>query len=267
MADADPTAYQTIRYALHDGLAEIALDRPKALNAMNATMRRELAVAFDRAGAEARALLISGAAPASGAKPAFCAGQDLGDIRDTDLERVLTDEYAPMLTALRDAPIPTVAAVNGAAAGAGLHLALTADIVIAARSASFVAPFSRIGLIPAGAGSYWLPRLIGPARAKAMALLGEPVPAETAREWGMIWSVEDDDRLLERARDLARRLAQGPTAAFAGAKKALDASLDNDFATHLALEAELQGAAGRTRDYLEGVAAFLEKRRPRFEGR
>lgn len=261
--------YETIRYEMSGEVAEVTMNRSGSMNAMSATMRRELAHAFRRAGREARALLITGAPPEPGAsgRAAFCAGQDLGDVRESDLERILLDEYRPMLEALIEAPIPSVAAVNGVAAGAGMHLALAADIVYAARSARFVAPFARIGLIPAGAGSYLLPRLIGPARAKAMTLLGHPVDAETARDWGMILGVEEDATLLARARDVAARLASGPTRALALTKQALEKSLENGFVEQLELEARLQGEAGRTRDYQEGVAAFLEKRPPRFEGR
>lgn len=269
---SDPPAYEAIRYALepveHSRLAVITLHRPDKMNAMDARMRAELADAFRRASDEARAILLQAAPnPVPEGPSAFCAGQDLGDIRDTDLERSLVEEYGPMLSALAKAPIPSVCVVEGVAAGAGLHLALSADILIAAHSARFVAPFSRIGLIPAGAGSYWLPRVAGPRRATAMVLLGEPVPAETAVAWGLATEAVADAEARTRGRALAERLALGPTKAFALAKTALRDSLTTSFDAQLALEAKLQGEAGRTRDYQEGVAAFLEKRRPQFEGR
>lgn len=273
--------YNTIDYRLEDGLAEITLNRPEKMNAMTSEMRLELASALNRAHGgvlcsdkvlgprdapraitgEARAILITGAGEG------FCAGQDLGDVTKSELEMTLREEYAPMLRAVALSPIPTVCAVNGVAAGAGAHVAMSADIVVAGRSARFVEPFARIALMPAGAGSYWLPRLVGHARARGMTMLSEPVSAETAERWGLIWSVVDDDALATEARRIARKLATGPTTAFCLAKQALTASMGNDFETQIDLEARLQGEAGRTRDYLEGVAAFLEKRKPRFEGR
>lgn len=259
--------YQTIRYQLQDGLATISLNRPAKMHAMNRAMRLELAEAFTRAGAEARAMLLTSEPPEAGGKAAFCVGQDLEDIRSDDLEETLIEEYAPMLRALLEAPIPCVAAIIGPAAGAGLHLAMSADIVFAARSARFTAPFARIGLIPAASGSYWLPRLAGPQRAAAMTFLGEPISAEQAADWGMIWKAVPDEELMQTAGEAARRIATGPTVAFRGARLALRESLANDFETQLALETRMQGEAGRSRDYQEGVAAFLEKRKPNFEGR
>ena len=260
------SGYETLLYDLSDDVATVTLNRPDKMNAMNAAMRKELAHAADRAAAEARALLLTGAPSPSG-RQAFCAGQDLGDVRDEDLESVLLEEYAPAMRAIIESPIPTIAAVNGAAAGAGAHLAFAADIAIAARSAKFVEPFARIGLMAAGAGSYLLPRKAGMPRALGMILLGEPVDAPRAADWGLIWEAVADDQTLPRAREIAQKLAQGPTAAFRLGKEAMRASLGSELEDQLALEARLQGEAGRTRDYLEGVAAFLEKRAPRFEGR
>ncbi|MEM9725758.1 MAG: enoyl-CoA hydratase-related protein [Pseudomonadota bacterium] len=265
MTDTD---YETIRYRVADDVATISLNRPEKLHAMNKAMRLELAAAFTRAGEEARAILLTAEPPsAPGQKAGFCSGQDLETVREEELEDVVAREYNPMLRALVEAPIPSVAAVNGPAAGAGLHLALSVDITFAARSASFTAPFSRIGLMPAAGGSYWLPRLAGPQRAAGMAYLGEPISAEQAAEWGLIWKMVDDDALLETAEAAARKIARGPTAAFRFTKEAFRASLHSDFPTQLALETRLQGAAGRTEDYSEGVSAFLEKRRPVFRGR
>jgi 2-(1,2-epoxy-1,2-dihydrophenyl)acetyl-CoA isomerase len=188
-------------------------------------------------------------------------------VADLDLEGVLRDEYEPLLRALAEAPIPTICAVNGAAAGAGANLALAADVVIAARSAVFIEAFARIGLIPDAGGTYWLPRMVGLPRAMAMCLLAEPIPADKAADWGLIWEAVEDGVLLARAEALARKLADGPTAAYARTKQALRASLANDLDAQLSLEAKLQGEAGGTRDFLEGVMAFLEKRPARFEGR
>jgi 2-(1,2-epoxy-1,2-dihydrophenyl)acetyl-CoA isomerase len=234
------------------------------MNSLSAAMRSELLDALSRAPREARAVVLTGAGRG------FCAGQDLGDtgsIADLNLERVLREEYEPLLKLVYDCPVPVICAVNGAAAGAGANLALAADVVIAARSAVFIEAFARIGLIPDAGGTYWLPRLSGMARAMGMCLFAEPVPAERAAEWGLIWEVVDDDQLATRAAELARRLAKGPTVAYRLMKQALRASGSNDLETQLALEARLQGEAGRTRDFMEGVAAFMEKRPARYEGR
>ena len=172
-----------------------------------------------------------------------------------------------MLRAIYDCPIPTIAAVNGAAAGAGANLALACDVVIAARSAVFIQAFARIGLIPDAGGTYWLPRQIGFARAMGAALFAEPVTADDAAAWGMIWQAVPDDDFAAAVAARAAQLARGPTAAYRLIKRALRASLGNDLAAQLALEAALQGEAGRTRDFREGVAAFIEKRPARYEGR
>lgn len=256
--------YETILYAVDGGVARITLNRPERMNCLSGPMRRELLHALRRAPQEARALVLTGAGRG------FCSGQDLGDaasVADLDLEGTLRDEYEPMLRALYDCPIPTLCAVNGTAAGAGANLALAADVVIAARSAVFIQAFSRIGLIPDAGGTYWLPRMVGMPRAMGMCLFAEPIPAGRAADWGLIWEVVEDDQLAARAADLAARLAAGPTAAYRLAKQALRASGQNGLDDQLALEARLQGEAGRTRDFLEGVTAFVEKREARFEGR
>lgn len=256
--------YETLRYAVADAVAAITLDRPERMNSLNAAMRAELMDALARAPREARAVVLTGAGGA------FCAGQDLGEaarFSDIDLERLLTEEYAPLIRLVEDCPVPVVAAVNGAAAGAGANLALAADIVIAARSASFLEAFARIGLVPDAGGTWRLPRLVGTARATAMCLLAEPVPAETAAAWGLIWEAVDDDRLNDRAAGIAGRLARGPTVAYRLTRRALREATENGLEAQLALEARLQGEAGRTRDFMEGIAAFLEQRPPRFEGR
>jgi 2-(1,2-epoxy-1,2-dihydrophenyl)acetyl-CoA isomerase len=256
--------YQTIRLAVEDGIAVLTLARPDKMNALNTQMRAEILHAVRAAGTEARVLVLTGEGRA------FCAGQDLGDratAAEANLERTLRDEYEPMLTAIFDCPVPTIAAVNGAAAGAGANLALAADVVIAAESAVFLQAFTRIGLMPDAGGTYWLPRQVGFARAMGAALFAEPVPARQAAEWGMIWEAVPDAGFAAHWRERATQLAVGPTVAYGAVKEALRASWANDLARQLSLEAELQGRCGRTRDFKEGVLAFLEKRKARFEGR
>jgi 2-(1,2-epoxy-1,2-dihydrophenyl)acetyl-CoA isomerase len=255
-------SYQTILLTVEDGVATVTLNRPEVMNGLNALMRREVAAAVAQAAARARVLVLTGAGRA------FCSGQDLAEATgDIDLERILRDEYEPMIHAITDCPVPTIAAVNGAAAGAGANLALAADVVIAAESAAFIQAFARIGLIPDAGGTYWLPRQVGFARAMGAALFADRIPAAQAAAWGMIWEAVPDAEFPARVAERARALARGPTTAFRLIKTALRASLGNRLEAQLALEAELQGQAGRTRDYREGVAAFLEKRPPRFEGR
>lgn len=254
----------TIRYHCEDDIATITLNQPKTLNAFTGTMRRELIEALLEASDSARAIVLTGTGRG------FCAGQDLGDLgrpESVNLGNLLTEEYHPVIKALAEAPVPTICAVNGIAAGAGANLALSADVVIAARSASFLEAFARIGLMPDAGGTYWLPRLVGPARAMGMCLFADSLPAETAAEWGMIWEVVDDDLLETRTGELARRLADGPTRAYKAIKQALRDSSGNSLDRQLALEARLQADAGRSRDFMEGVLAFKEKRKAAFEGR
>jgi 2-(1,2-epoxy-1,2-dihydrophenyl)acetyl-CoA isomerase len=256
--------YQTIRLEIAEEIATITLARPEVMNALNTQMRAELLHAVQTAGQEARVVVMTGEGRA------FCSGQDLGDratAASIDLERVLRDEYEPMLRAIFDCPVPTIAAVNGPAAGAGANLALAADVVIAAESAVFLQAFTRIGLLPDAGGTYWLPRQIGFAKAMGAALFAEPIPARQAADWGMIWEAVPDEDFRSRWRSRALQLAQGPTVAYRGVKEALRASWANGLEDQLALEAHLQGVAGKTRDFKEGVVAFTEKRAPRFEGR
>lgn len=256
--------YGTILLGEAQGIATITLNRPEVVNGLNAQMRLEVTHAVAWAAERARVLVITGAGRG------FCSGQDLGDRRtsaDVDLERVLREEYEPMLRAIYDCPIPTIAAVNGAAAGAGCNLALAADVVIAAESAVFVQAFARIGLIPDAGGTYWLPRQVGFARAMGAALFAERITARQAADWGMIWEAVPDDAFAAAVQARAAQLAQGPTVAYRLIKRALRASFANDLEAQLALEAELQGEAGRSRDFQEGVMAFLEKRPARYEGR
>ena len=256
--------YQTIRYAVRDDVAIVTFNRPEVMNALNTQMRAEILEVAKRAPDEARVLVMTGKGRA------FCSGQDLGDranVADIDLERTLRDEYVPMLRAIFDCPLPTIAAVNGAAAGAGANLALAADVVIAAESAVFLQAFTRIGLIPDAGGTYWLPRQMGFARAMGAALFAEPIPARQAAAWGMIWEAVPDDSFADHWWARAIKLATGPTVAYTNVKRALRESYANDLEAQLALEARLQGECGRTRDFREGVVAFMEKRAAIYEGR
>jgi 2-(1,2-epoxy-1,2-dihydrophenyl)acetyl-CoA isomerase len=250
------------------GYRILTLNRPDRLNAFNDAMHAALAAALDAAEADAscRALLLTGAGRA------FCAGQDLNDRlpREGKMPVVgpaLEQFYNPLVRRLRALPIPVVAAVNGIAAGAGANIALACDIVLAARSASFVQSFAKIGLIPDSGGTWTLPRLVGRARARALALLADPLPAERAEAWGMIWRAVDDEALRAEAEQLCARLAVAPTEALALIKRALDAADTNSFEAQLDLEATLQRQAGATPDYAEGVRAFADKRPPVFTGR
>ena len=255
-------SYQTIRYEISEGLAVITLNRPEVMNALNAPLRAELTEALHRARGDARAIVLTGAGRA------FCSGQDLGDGLEAakNLEAVLTQEYEPMLHAIYDCPIPVIAAVNGAAAGAGANLALAADVVIAAQSAAFMQAFTRIGLMPDAGGTWWLPRQVGFARAMGMTLFAEKITAEEAARMGMIWEAVPDVDFEHHWRARAQHLAKGPTAALSAVKLALRAAYANDLPAQLALEARLQGELGRSHDFREGVQAFLEKRPPRFTG-
>ncbi len=256
-------AFETILYDVTDGVAVITLNRPAVMNALSSVMRAEMLAAVRLAEAGARVLVLTGAGRA------FCSGQDLADvdIATVDLEAVLRDQYEPLLTAIAGSPLPVIAAVNGAAAGAGAGLALACDVVIAAESASFIQAFTRIGLVPDAGGSYWLPRQVGLARAMGAMLFAEKVNARQAADWGMIWEAVPDAGFAAHWQGRARALAAGPSLAYRGVKQALRASFDNDFAGQLALEARLQGDCGKSQDFREGVAAFLEKRPAKFTGR
>ncbi|QQA44601.1 enoyl-CoA hydratase-related protein [Pelagovum pacificum] len=255
--------YETIRYNVDGGIAVIRMNRTKVMNALNSQMRAEITHAVGAAQKEARVIVLTGSGNA------FCSGQDLGDGRasNLDLERTLRDEYMPMLRAIIDSQVPVIAAVNGAAAGAGANLALVADVVIATESAYFVQAFSRIGLIPDAGGTWFLPRQIGHAKALGSILFAEPITARQAAEWGMIWEAVEDDRFNDHWATRAAQLASGPTEAYRHARTALRESFDNTLDEQLALESRLQGACGQTRDFREGVVAFLEKRPAVFEGR
>jgi len=256
----------TVLADLQDGVATITLNRPEKLNAFTETMHEELAHILDRIELDRaiRAVLITGAGRG------FCAGQDLNarvGVEDVDLGDGLDRLYNPLIRRIRELERPVLCAVNGVAAGAGANLALACDIVLAARSASFIQAFVKLGLVPDAGGSFILPRLAGRARATGMAMLGEKIGAEQAADWGLIWEVVDDDHLLDKAQTLAQHLAKQPTRGLGLMKRAMNASAANDLDQQLDLERDLQREAGRTEDYQEGVSAFLERRPAVFKGR
>jgi 2-(1,2-epoxy-1,2-dihydrophenyl)acetyl-CoA isomerase len=240
----------------------VTLNRPDRLNAFNEAMHRALARALDDAGGdiECRAVLLTGAGRG------FCAGQDLSDISG-DLGTTIENFYNPLVRRITAMNKPVVCAVNGTAAGAGANIALACDIVLAARSAKFIQSFAKIGLVPDSGGTWLLPRLIGEARAKALAMLAEPIGAETAESWGLIWRAVDDDKLRAEAETLTAHLASQPTQGLAMIKQAFAKSATNSLDAQLDLERDLQRQAGATPDYAEGVNAFIAKRTPKFTGR
>ncbi len=258
----------SILFDVQDGYAAITLNRPDRLNSFNLDMHQRLREALGEVKhrADIRALLLTGAGRG------FCAGQDLSDrvvkadAEPIDLGYTISTHYNPLIRTLRELPKPIVCAVNGVAAGAGANIALACDIVIAARAASFIQAFCKIGLVPDSGGTYFLPRLVGTARALGLALLGDKLPAEEAVRWGLIWKCVDDAQLMDEARALAAQLAAGPTKGLGDIKRALYASAGNTLDAQLELERDLQRELGRTDDYREGVQAFMEKRAPEFKG-
>ncbi|HEX8234242.1 MAG TPA: 2-(1,2-epoxy-1,2-dihydrophenyl)acetyl-CoA isomerase PaaG [Caulobacteraceae bacterium] len=262
--------YETILFEIKDGLARLTLNRPDRLNSFNAQMHGEVAQALSAVEAEgsgARCLLITGAGRG------FCAGQDLGDravapgAEPVDLGHSVETYYNPLVRRLVTLPMPVVCAVNGVAAGAGANIAIACDIVLAARSARFIESFANIGLIPDSGGTWHLPRHVGQARALGMALTGEAVSAEKAEAWGLIWRCVDDDRLMEEAEALGMKFAAGPTRGLAATKRAIRGAWFKPLGEELENERDLMRELGRSVDYQEGVAAFMAKRPPRFEGR
>jgi 2-(1,2-epoxy-1,2-dihydrophenyl)acetyl-CoA isomerase len=261
------TGYRTILFERKDAVARLTLNRPDKLNSFTREMLTELHSALSEVAVDPDLrLLVLG-----GSGRAFGAGQDLREAGAIDnpaaVRELLTRYYEPVMRKLAGLEIPTLAAVNGIAAGASCGLALACDLVVAARSATFLMAFTRIGLMPDGGSTYWLPRRIGLTRALGMSLLAEPVSAEQAERWGLIWECVDDDALASRMDAMARQLANGPTRAYALTKRAFHSSSANSFEQQLVLEAELQSLALDTTDGREGVAAFLEKRAPKFHGR
>lgn len=251
-----------------DGFVAITLNRPDRLNAFNEEQHVALRAALEDAARDdrCRAVLLTGAGRG------FCAGQDLGE-RDpdageepADLGGTLEQFYNPLIRLIRGMAKPVICAVNGVAAGAGANIALSCDIVLAARSARFIQAFCKIGLVPDCGGTWTVTRLLGEARAKALMMTGAPLSADEAEAWGLIWRAVDDDALMEEARTLAAQFAAAPTFGLALTKQAIHASAANTLDAQLDLERDLQRRAGRSDDYREGVRAFLEKRAPRFTG-
>ena len=261
-------AWENIAFTIDKGVARLVLNRPAALNSFTAAMHAEVREALTCAAddPQVRAVLLTGAGRG------FCAGQDLNDRSVSagdappDLGYSVEKYYNPLIRLLTGMEKPVICAVNGVAAGAGANIALACDIVIAARSASFIESFAKLGLIPDSGGTWILPRLVGMARAKGLAMLGPKVSAERALAWGMIWQVVEDDELQATALELAETMATQPTRGFAFTKQAFAASAANTLDQQLELEKELMRAAGKTADYREGVAAFLEKRPPQYRG-
>lgn len=259
--------YEHIEYTVARGVACLTLNRPDSLNSFTAAMHAEVADVL-KAAAEDRAIR---AVVITGAGRGFCAGQDLNDRNVAPGERVDLGEsvdrfYNPLIRRITGMEKPVICAVNGVAAGAGANLALACDLVFAAESAKFVESFAMLGLIPDSGGSWHLPRMIGMARAKGMAMLMPKVTAQQAKEWGLIWEVVEDAKLMDTVMALAEHLATQPTRGFAYTKQAFSASMTNTLDEQLELEKTLMSTAGFTDDYAEGVKAFLEKRQPEYKG-
>lgn len=263
-------SFDTIRLEQSHGMATITLNRPATLNAITLPMIDDIHRALDQALKDgARCLLLTGEGKAfsSGADLAAGLGDFAADPDSFDIGLVLERGYNPLMLRLADLPMPIVTAVNGAAAGAGCSLALAGDIVLAAPNAYFLQAFVNIGLVPDAGSSWLLPQLVGKARAQAMMMLGERIPAHTAQEWGMIHAVAAEGALMEEAHAIALKLAQGPTQALAMIRKTVRFALEHDFAAVLQRERDDQRSAGRTTDFREGVAAFMAKRPAQFSGK
>jgi 2-(1,2-epoxy-1,2-dihydrophenyl)acetyl-CoA isomerase len=266
-------SYQTILFEVADGVARLTLNRPERLNSFNTTMHAEVRAALSslvdgaKGEATARVLVLTGAGRG------FCAGQDLGDRAvapggaAVDLGDSIEKNYKPLVMTLRNLPIPVIGAVNGVAAGAGANIALACDLVVAARSAVFVQAFAKLGLVPDSGGTWFLPRLVGTARAMGLAFLGDKLSAEQAAQWGLIWRCVEDAEFKTVVDDMARQLASAPTRGLARTKQAIYESWGRPLQDQLDAERDFQSELGRTSDYAEGVAAFGEKRAPRFSGK
>ena len=262
--------YQHILFEISGGIAKLTLNRPDRLNSFTQAMHLEVrhALALTATDPTARVLLLTGAGRG------FCAGQDLADravapgeeAKRADLGESVEQYYAPLVLSLRALPMPVICAVNGVAAGAGANLALACDIVLAARSASFIEAFSKLGLIPDTGGTYHLPRLIGQARATGLAMLGEKLSAEKAEQWGLIWKCVDDEALMTEAMAMATHFSTAATKGLAFTKKAFQASYANTLPQQLKLEGEMMRELGYSHDYQEGVSAFMAKRPANFKG-
>lgn len=263
--------YQHILFEVADGVATLTLNRPDKLNSFNTEMHAEIRECLDRAAGDdaIRVLLLTGAGRG------FCAGQDLSDRRmdpsdpnavPPDLGETIGTLYNPLIRAITTLPKPVICAVNGVAAGAGANVAIACDIVLAAKSASFIQAFCRLGLVPDAGGTWSLTHRLGIARAKGLALLGDKLPAQTAEDWGLIWKCVEDDALMDQAMELARTMAKGPTFGYGQIKQAIHAAASNSLDEQLDVERDLQRSCGHSNDYREGVLAFLEKRPPEFTG-
>jgi 2-(1,2-epoxy-1,2-dihydrophenyl)acetyl-CoA isomerase len=261
-------SYENITFQIKDGIAVLTLNRPDKLNSFTQAMHLEVRAALAQVQTDptVRVLLLTGAGRG------FCAGQDLSDravepgAQGVDLGHSVETYYAPLVLTLRALPMPVICAVNGVAAGAGANLALACDIVLAAKSASFVEVFCKLGLIPDTGGTWHLPRLVGHARAMGMAMLGEKLSADMAEQWGLIWKCVPDEALMDQAMNMAIHFAAAPTKGLAFTKKAIQASYGNTLPEQLKLEGEMMRELGYSHDYREGVAAFIAKRAPHFTG-
>ena len=261
-------SHETLKLEIANGLASVTLNRPERLNAFNRQLLIDLKDAWAKIAEDeaVRAVLLTGAGRG------FCAGADLAaaaqekSVGPRDAGAILDEFYNPMVLKMRGLGKPIVAAVNGPAAGAGMSLALASDIVIAAKSATFLQAFARIGLMPDAGSTWFLPRLVGDARARALAMLAPQLTAEQALQLGLVWQVVDDAALMGEARKIALQLAEGPSLSYAGIKRAIGAAWGNDLTQGLALERDVQSRLSRSDDFEEGVGAFLQKRKAHFKG-